>query len=1000
MKLNRLLLTLAALTALAVNASAAISIGVGGSATQDFATRPAATEWSTKNAPTDVVATTTTLDARVNTNSASTITTQVLDLSPTNLPYQNALAAWSSGTNGTMIGFLQTRPTGNGYTMLMATLQNNSGQLASDLTIAYTLAEQGTANAEEVAGHRVYYSLTGATGTWTPTSIDGTAGAKSVTVPLTGGWAAGATMYVLWVDDNGNAGTDRGYEIDDVIFTPTFSVIPLSCTLTAPTSSQSMVAPATVNVNATAGGSVPPTSVSIYTNDVLFYTSPTSPATSQLTALPAGVYAIHAVAANATETAYSVTNTITVTNVPLTVTLTAPANSTVLTQPANVPVTATSSGTIPATSVSFYTNDVLFYSTATAPYSNQLTALPIGTYAIHAVAGNGVETVYSATNTVTVRDPYVHYTGGTLLEDFNSMGSAGTVTPTGWYVSDTAPPTPINGTAVSVDNGSLGVSAVLGWNLGATGDPDRALGTKPTGTERNIAVRIQNNTGNGITSFEFRYDGELWRNYTNVYGILTNYVSYDGTTWTAIPFGFAQPVAPAPPMTALDGNLPANRTANIGGVVTPPATVAPGGVIYIRWQDPNDTGSDGALAIDNFSFTASSAATPVTITGEPTSVLALTNMPVTFTVIAAGSDLSYFWFHDNALVSTAGASYNIASVQTSDAGNYHVIVSNSLNSATSTVVSLTVTQQVGWVAFNDQVSPSAKVTDLSPIGPLAGPLTNVLFGNELPAYLTITPTTGAAASSGTMSAPLAGTPADTIFTPHVSWTGGNAGTQLRTTGLVTYVFTGLDTAKTYKFATTAVRGGTGGDYSNRWTQVELQGATAYTTNHTAGVITAVEYPTYLSGNQVAFNAGMNVTNLAGAPTGDVVQWDNIVPSAGTGNAPTNGTFRIVVRQYTNATPYMPGGITPVPAYTYGLGQIRLEESVSAPAHPQLTVVQVDATHVTVSWGVDAVGYTLQGNTGNVATPGDWSNIGTAITAAGSHMISFPPPDRSFFRLIK
>src|SRR5204862_4819226 len=127
----------------------------------------------------------------------------------------------------------------------------------------------------------------------------------------------------------------------------------------------------------------------------------------------------------------------------------------------------------------------------------------------------------TTTNTITVRPATVSYTGGTLTENFDSMGTTGTHTPIGWYVGAVPP---VNSLDVVPDNGSLPISATLGFNYGSTGGSDRALGNSPTSNERNIAVRIQNNTSSNIVSFDIHFDGEVWRNYTNpaVVGSLSN----------------------------------------------------------------------------------------------------------------------------------------------------------------------------------------------------------------------------------------------------------------------------------------------------------------------------------------------------------------------------------------------------------------------------------------------------------------------------------------------
>lgn len=514
--MKKLLLLLTMTAVCLPTARAAISVGAGGSGVLAFNTAPAATEFSTGvlNGDGTTFANTTALDAGVQTVSAANIV-RTLPTSATQPP-----STFSGGFRYNTAGlFIQSRPTTDGTNaanVMLATLQNDSGAPITAITVSYTFGINNSV-AGELPGFRVYYSLSGAAGTWTliPALSDSeVAGTQSSGAIAIGSWASGSTMYLLWADDNANGVTDPSYTIDD------FSV--------------------------TIGGG----------------------------------------------------------SVPLSVNLTSPTNGTLVVAPANVIVSATSGGTTPATSVSFYTNNVLFFTDTTAPYSNELVNLPVGTYAVYAQAVNGSETAYSATNTVTVRPEFVSYAGGTITESFDGMGTAGTTTPTGWYVGAALP---ANTMTVTVGDGSAGANgAILGWNYGTTGDGDRALGTAPTGADRNMVVRIQNTTISNIVSFTFHFDGEVWRNYTNENdGWLTNYVSFDlGTTWIPTGFDFEEPAAlRVQPQGAVLGNDTANRVAGLGGTITPPSPISPGEVIYIRWQDFNGVGvTDGGLAIDNFSF--------------------------------------------------------------------------------------------------------------------------------------------------------------------------------------------------------------------------------------------------------------------------------------------------------------------------------------------------------------------------------------------------------------
>ena len=138
------------------------------------------------------------------------------------------IARWNSS-----ILAVQTVPTGVGYVSLMATLQNNTGANQTALTFSYDLTENNsTAGAipttvvEEMPGHRVYFSQTGAAGSWQVVpeiSSIGTSGTLVGTANV-GSWPNGGLLYVLWADDNALADRNNtnneegGYLIDNVTF--------------------------------------------------------------------------------------------------------------------------------------------------------------------------------------------------------------------------------------------------------------------------------------------------------------------------------------------------------------------------------------------------------------------------------------------------------------------------------------------------------------------------------------------------------------------------------------------------------------------------------------------------------------------------------------------------------------------------------------------------------------------------------------------------------------
>jgi hypothetical protein len=288
------------------------------------------------------------------------------------------------------------------------------------------------------------------------------------------------------------------------------------------------------------------------------------------------------------------------------------------------------------------------------------------------------------------------YTTGVYSENFNSMGDSGTSTPNGWFVGISSA---ADGRILTVNNGFTGPSmSITGFNLGMTFATDRALGTGPTGSDRNMEVRIRNDSGAAIPAFSLRYTGEEWRT-GNVSSNTWLELLYSTNGVSFVPMGaafrFTSPRI-SPTLTPLDGNQPQNRTTNIGGTYAPAAPIEAGQVIHLRWFDFNDAaGTDPILALDDFQFEA--VPPPVTIiTNGPHSTMQVEG---TFAMLGAsvtGAAPLYFqWFKDNAPVGGAtNQSHSIVPLRLSDAGNYFLVVSNSIGVVTSMVATVTVSPDV------------------------------------------------------------------------------------------------------------------------------------------------------------------------------------------------------------------------------------------------------------------------------------------------------------------
>lgn len=104
-------------------------------------------------------------------------------------------------------------------------------------------------------------------------------------------------------------------------------------------------------------------------------------------------------------------------------------------------------------------------------------------------------------------------------------------------------------------------------------------------------------------------------------------------------------------------------------------------------------GGGGSDSSSSTSTSSSSTSSAPTITTQPASLSVAVGSSATFSVVASGTGtLSYQWRKDSSAISGAtSSSYTIASVATSDAGSYDVVVTDTVGSVTSSAATLTVT---------------------------------------------------------------------------------------------------------------------------------------------------------------------------------------------------------------------------------------------------------------------------------------------------------------------
>lgn len=231
-----------------ITASGAISIGGGNPVWQTFTSQPPAGEWSTLaiDGAASTIGTEAQLDVAVQLLSAANINTP-LAVTSTQPPSQNNFARWNAPGQ-----YVQIRTGNISYTVLMATLQNDTG-----INLPYLLASYdfggGAFITEQVPGWRAYFSQTGSPGSWQniPALNTSLTGSYSAVIDL-GLWTAGSTLYLLWADENSALGPDGYYTLDNLLLGTTAGV-----SIGEPANGQTFVHG--TNITAVASGFLPGT---------------------------------------------------------------------------------------------------------------------------------------------------------------------------------------------------------------------------------------------------------------------------------------------------------------------------------------------------------------------------------------------------------------------------------------------------------------------------------------------------------------------------------------------------------------------------------------------------------------------------------------------------------------------------------------------------------------------------------------------------------------------
>lgn len=217
--------------------------------------------------------------------------------------------------------------------------------------------------------------------------------------------------------------------------------------------------------------------------------------------------------------------------------------------------------------------------------------------------GLSLGTVAASAQTVT---PISFDGAAAYTQNFDGIGATGTAYPAGWDGVRLSG----NGTTAVVLTATDG-SANSGstYNVGPTGDTDRALGSIASGsTAPAFGAVFTNASGAAITALSLSFRAEQWKSgqFSDNVEVLAFEYSLDATslttgTWTAVTALNVPEVANSiTTAAALNGNDAAN-SANVNGTISGISWGA-GSTMWIRWKDNNDNGTDALLAVDNFSL--------------------------------------------------------------------------------------------------------------------------------------------------------------------------------------------------------------------------------------------------------------------------------------------------------------------------------------------------------------------------------------------------------------
>jgi hypothetical protein len=193
-------------------------------------------------------------------------------------------------------------------------------------------------------------------------------------------------------------------------------------------------------------------------------------------------------------------------------------------------------------------------------------------------------------------------------QDFNALGTvSGTWTDNttipGWYAANNNAGV-VTAYAATTSGSGGGTSSSTFYNLGVSGDPDRAPGGAPSSTRFNLfGLRLVNDTGSAFNDIQVKYDVEQWSD-RGTANVTLSYQKFGAglgnlstlTGWTPLLTTPSPLPTSVTPVTGIG-----NTTGLVPNVLAGASALglANGDELWLRWDIAKTGGQNSTHGIDN-----------------------------------------------------------------------------------------------------------------------------------------------------------------------------------------------------------------------------------------------------------------------------------------------------------------------------------------------------------------------------------------------------------------